>query len=210
MERLGKAMAKVGFRKVSYAVAIAIGLAGAGCGAYAVYLQLIGNFHPVIEGQFYRSAQPSADDLAAYVRAHGIKTVINLRGAHPDTSWYDDEVAMSKGLNVTHIDFGMSSSKDFSADRADQLVALMKNAPKPILIHCQSGADRSGLVSALYAEKVAGLDEAQARRQLSFYYGHVGIPVISAAYAMDRSWQTIEARDDRQISASVEPPNTLR
>src|ERR1700753_4222987 len=106
MERFGKAMAKVSLRKVSYAVAIAIGLAGTGCGAYAGYLQISGNFYPVIEGQLYRSAQPTADSLAAYVKAHGIKTVINLRGAHPDTAWYDDEVAMSKGLQVKHIDFG--------------------------------------------------------------------------------------------------------
>lgn len=204
-------MAQIGLRRFSYAVAIAVGLAGASCGAYAGYLQISGNFHPVIEGQLYRSAQPTADDLAAYVKAHGIRTVINLRGTHPETAWYDDEVAMSKGLGLKHIDFGMSSSKDFSPERADELVAVMKAAPKPILIHCQSGADRSGLVAALYAEKVAGQSEDQARRQLSFYYGHVGIPVISAAYAMDRSWQTIDARDDdREISASMATATTLR
>lgn len=192
------AMTRFGFRRISLVVATAIGICGVGCGAYAGYLQLSGNFHPVIEGQLYRSAQPSADQLASYIKAHGIKTVINLRGAHPNTPWYDNEVAMSQGLGVKHIDFGMSATKMVSAEKADELVRLMANAEKPILIHCQSGADRSGLASALYSRNVAGMDSEKAEGQLSFYFGHVGLPIVSAAYAMDRSYEEIEARDRRE------------
>lgn len=196
-------MTRFRFRRFSIAVAAVIGSVGAGCGAYAGYLQLSGNFHPVIDGQLYRSAQPTADELAAYVRAHGIKTVINLRGAHPGTPWYDDEVAMAGGLGVKHIDFGLFASKVVSAQKIDQLVAMMETAPKPILIHCQAGADRSGLVSALYMRKIAGMDERQAEGQLSFYYGHIGIPVVSAAYAMDQTWEDMESRDKTQAQADL-------
>lgn len=33
---------------------------------------------------------------------------------------------------------------------------------------------------------------------MSFYYGHVGLPVLFSAYAMDRSWHAIETSNVRQ------------
>lgn len=203
-------MARTGLRHMTIAVFALIGFFGLSCGAYAAYLQLSGNFHPVIEGQLYRSAQPTADQLASYVQAHGIKTVINLRGYHPGVEWYDREVAMAKGLGIEHIDFGMSASKMISLQKAAEIVSLMASAPKPILIHCQSGADRSGLIAALYVKKIAGWDEHKAQGQLSFYYGHFGIPIVSSAYAMDRSWQDIEASDRKPAGAVLESGVVLR
>src|SRR5688572_16573499 len=38
------------------------------------------NFHAIVPGRAYRSAQPTAADLEWAVRAHGIRTVVNLRG----------------------------------------------------------------------------------------------------------------------------------
>ncbi|MFK0161068.1 dual specificity protein phosphatase family protein [Rhizobium sp. NPDC090279] len=191
------------FRKMVFAALGIIGFIGASCGAYAGFLQITGNFHSVIDGQFYRSAQPTSEDLASYVRTHGIKTVINLRGKHPGSAWYDNEVKSAQELGLTHIDFSMSASKAVSANKAERLVELMASAPKPILIHCLSGSDRSGLAAALYVRKIAGLDEASARSQLSFYYGHIGIPMVSAAYAMDRSWEDIEAQDRNRAQADL-------
>ncbi|WP_267555511.1 dual specificity protein phosphatase family protein [Rhizobium rhizogenes] len=191
------------FRKVVLAALGAIGILGGSCAAYAGFLQVTGNFHSVIDGQIYRSAQPTPEELASYIQRNGIKTVINLRGTHPGTAWYDDEVATARRLGASHIDFSMSATKAVSPEKAQRLVELMASAPKPILIHCLSGSDRSGLASALYVRKVAGLDDARAEGQLSFYYGHVGIPMVSAAYAMDRSWQNIEAQDKRQAQAEL-------
>ncbi|TIX90906.1 dual specificity protein phosphatase family protein [Rhizobium sp. P44RR-XXIV] len=191
------------FRKVVLAALGAIGILGGSCAAYAGFLQVTGNFHSVIDGQIYRSAQPTPEELASYIQKNGIKTVINLRGTHPGKAWYDGEVATAQSLGVSHIDFSMSATKAVSPEKAQRLVELMASAPKPILIHCLSGSDRSGLASALYVRKIAGLDEARAEGQLSFYYGHVGIPIVSAAYAMDRSWQNIEAQDKRQAQAEL-------
>ncbi|MBB3386632.1 MULTISPECIES: dual specificity protein phosphatase family protein [unclassified Rhizobium] len=198
------------FRKVVLAAFGTIGILGGSCAAYAGFLHVTGNFHSVIDDQFYRSAQPTSDELASYIQAHGIKTVINLRGAHPGTVWYDDEVSTVRGLGITHIDFGMSATKAISPERAQRLVELMASAQKPILIHCLSGSDRSGLAAALYVRKIAGLDEARAEGQLSFYYGHVGIPLVSAAYAMDRSWRDFEARYNNQVPGELASGATLR
>lgn len=179
-------------RRVLAASAGAILLIGGGIGGYLGYLQLSGNFHTVVAHQLYRSAQPSAVQLASYVRKHGIETVINLRGENEGAKWYSDEIATARNLGVEHIDFQMSSSHVLTPERAEELLAIMKAAPKPILIHCQSGADRTGLVSVLYSQQVAGVTEDVAERQLSPYYGHVAVPYLSGTYAMDTSWAGLE------------------
>lgn len=169
-------------------------LAGLTLGGYAGYLQLTGNFHTVIAGQLYRSAQPSPSQLERYIRDHGIKTVINLRGNSGYAKWWSEEVAVSERLGVEHVDFPMSASKILTAEKADRLVEIMRDAPKPILVHCLSGADRTGLASVLYSQQIANVTEDVAERQLSFAFGHVGIPRLSSAYAMDQSWSDFEKR----------------
>ncbi len=174
-------------RQLSAVVAIV----GICLGVYLGYLQVSGNFHTVIDGELYRSAQPSPSELEAYVRQHGIRTVINLRGPEGRKSWYETEVATAKRLGLNHVDFAMSSTRDVTPEKAAKLVAIMRDAPKPILIHCKAGADRSGIAAALYSYEIAGQDEETAERQLSIRFGHIGIPYLSRTFAMDRSWEAL-------------------
>jgi protein tyrosine/serine phosphatase len=160
-------------------------------GVYFTGLMLNGNFHEVIPGELYRSAQPSGSDLALYAERYGIKTVINLRGSN-QKPWYKEEVTSAKELGLVHIDFRMSASRVLSADESRALITLMRDAPKPILIHCLSGADRTGLASVLYSSQIAGRDEITSERQLSIAYGHIAIPYVSSAFAMDESWEILE------------------
>ncbi len=163
-------------------------------GGYLGFLRLSGNFHTVIPGELYRSAQPSAAQLKDYVARYGIRTVINLRGASQDDAWYREEIATARALGVDHVDFAMSASSIVTADAIDRLTDIMRTAQKPILIHCKAGADRSGIASAIYSYAIAGKDEDTAERQISLYFGHIGIPYLSATYAMDDSWERFEER----------------
>jgi protein tyrosine/serine phosphatase len=43
----------------------------------------------------------------------------------------------------------------------------------PIVMHCKSGADRVGLMSALYLIIHEGRPVEEAKRQLNWYYGHI-------------------------------------
>lgn len=159
---------------------------------YLFGIQYLGNFHEVVPGQLYRSNQPQTAQLDRYVKQYGIKTIVNLRGANPSQGWYRDETSESSRLGVTHIDFGMSANEQLSMERVDQLVSIMRDAPKPILIHCKAGADRSGLASALYLARVLGAGEEAAESQLSLRFGHLSLPYLSKAYAMDETWETVE------------------
>lgn len=169
-------------------LAALIGVVGS---AFLIGLQLAGNFHEVIPGELYRAAQPSSGQIERYVRQYGIRTIVNLRGPS-SAPWYVGELATAERLGVKHFNFGMSSSKPFTLARAKELVALLRDAPKPILIHCRSGADRTGLASLIYLQQIAGVDEETAEQQLSIRFGHFGIPVLSPTFAMDESWEALE------------------
>lgn len=151
-----------------------------------------GNFGTVITGVLYRSAQLSPTQLRARVAEHDIRTIINLRGAPPGEAWHDAERATADSLGVKLIDFPMSSRQILTPERAKALLALMRMAERPILIHCRGGADRTGLASVMFVSQIAGVDEEIAEEQLTLRYGHIGIPYLSASYAMDESWEALE------------------
>ena len=157
------------------------------------YLQITNNFATVVEDELYRSAQPTARQLESYVRRYGIKTVINLRGANPGKPWYDEERQAASKLAVQLVDFPMSARELFPATRAAQLIELFRTAEKPILVHCMAGADRTGLASVIYTTQLAGIDEETAEWQLSLLYGHIGLRLLSPTYAMNTSWEDLEA-----------------
>lgn len=173
-------------------MAYAFATFGISLSLYLAVLQLSGNFHPVVPGELYRSAQPSPERLTAYQQEFGIKTIINLRGSRSGKAWYDQEVVAARRLGIAQVDYRMSSSRELTRQKAAELLEILKTAEKPILIHCQSGADRSGLVAALYVARIAQQGEEAAEEQISIRYGHLGIPVLSAAFAIDRSWENLE------------------
>ncbi|WP_313193587.1 dual specificity protein phosphatase family protein [Shinella zoogloeoides] len=168
-------------------------VAGLGLGIYLVAIQLTGNFAAVVPGEAYRSNQPTPAELAAYAERYKIRTVINLRGRDEKSAWYKNEAAAARQLGLTLIDFPLNASRRLDAKTADDLVATLRAAPRPILIHCRSGADRTGLASVIYLARIAQEDEETAERQLSIRYGHFGVPFFSPTYAMDESWEDMEA-----------------
>jgi protein tyrosine/serine phosphatase len=159
---------------------------------YFGLLQIDGNFHTVVAGKLYRSAQPSARDLSAYAQTPGIKSIINLRGQHPGEPWYDDEVRVSNELGLFHVDIALSARRELSAAQLFSLEKAFRDAPPPILIHCKSGADRTGLAAALYVLEVLHLPVETAAAQLSWVYGH--FPYLgSRSAAMDRTFEHVAA-----------------
>ncbi len=161
--------------------------------SFVGYLRLSGNVHVVEPGRFYRSAQLDSAQLDHVIREDGIKSILNLRGASPGAGWYDHEVAVSRALGVTHYDFGISASHFVPRARIDSILAIIRAAPKPMIVHCKAGADRAGLVSALYQRVVQGESKDEADRQLTLRYGH--FPWLgSGTEAMDRSyWSYVDS-----------------
>ena len=174
---------------------VAVGLTAGSCGAYWGAIQYQGNFHTVEEGAFYRSAQLGKDELQAAIREHQIRSVLNLRGAHPGQAWYDEELAVSQSLGVAHYDYSLSAHRFVTGQQISELLGILRDAPKPLLVHCKSGADRTGLVSALYRLAEEGENAHQADRELSLVYGHFPY-LTSRSKAMDDSfWAFVSTQD---------------
>jgi protein tyrosine phosphatase (PTP) superfamily phosphohydrolase (DUF442 family) len=131
------------------------------------------NFHVVDEGRFYRSAQLTGPEFEEVVKQFGIKSVINLRGAQAGEPWFDAEKSTLEKLGVQLINFGFSTEHLPSASDLNGYLDALEKLPRPILVHCRSGADRTGEASSIYAMEYMGQPREQALSQLSFTYLHV-------------------------------------
>jgi protein tyrosine/serine phosphatase len=112
---------------------------------WGVALKLDGapNLHRVTP-LFYRSAQPLKAGFPALLRDLGIKTVVSLRAFHSDKKFSPgtDLKLVSVPINTWDID-----RPDVVRALAEIEVASKRGA---VLLHCQHGADRTGLITALY------------------------------------------------------------
>ena len=167
-----------------------IAIAAAATGGWAGYLRITGNFHTVESGAVYRSGQLSGPQFASRIQQNGIRTILNLRGNNAGAPWYDDELNASSRAGVQHIDFAISAGQELTDDEVRKISTILRDAPRPLLIHCEAGADRSGLVAALYELLVEQRPPAEARAQLSFRYGH--FPWLgSRTVAMDNTFDRV-------------------
>jgi protein tyrosine phosphatase (PTP) superfamily phosphohydrolase (DUF442 family) len=139
------------------------------------------NFGTVEPGKLYRSAQLSGASLARVIREHGIKTVLNLRGSHPESPWYRDERAATLGGGATQVDIPLSSCEWMSKAQARALLDVLESAERPILVHCFHGSERTSMVSA-FAELLrpgSTLLDAEARFSLRHMYFGIGDGVVT-------------------------------
>jgi undecaprenyl-diphosphatase len=146
------------------------------------------NLRVVVPGQAYRSGQMDAEQFTRAIEHYGIKSILNLRGENPGTAWHQAEIATAQKLHVVHYDRSLGSGTPLTLAQMDELVTLLRQASKPILIHCNGGADRSGLVSALYCFAIAGQPPGAADQELSLWNGHVPL-IRPKVTAMDNSFR---------------------
>src|SRR6201991_4225184 len=108
------------------------------------------NFHWVVPGEAGRAMQAWAGGLKTFLRRRGIKSIINLRGRNDDLSWWKKETADAESIGVAHLDAMLDSRK---VPTKAMLVTLIKSfdaAPKPFLLKCSGGQDRTSFAAALY------------------------------------------------------------
>ena len=156
-------------------------------GSWALALRMTGNIHVVEPGVLYRSAQLSGDELAEVLAKYHIRSVINLRGRNRGDAWYENELRITAAHDALHFDVGMGATSEPRPKLIGRLLSILRTAPRPMLIHCYGGADRSGLAAALFERIVEGKSAQFAARQLSFWYGHFswfgsGTAAMDAAY----------------------------
>ena len=137
----------------------------------------------VVDQDLFRSGQLRADEWSESYVEHPYRSVLNLRGANQGQPWYEAEIGFAAEHALQHFDFAISARRVPTDLQMQEIVAIVRAAPKPLLIHCNFGSDRSGLISALYEYSVLGKRPDQAAGQLSLWYGH--FPWFNKSAAMD-------------------------
>ena len=122
------------------------------------------NFHKVSD-DICRSGQPDADEMAFLAVSEGIRSMLNLRDNHDDA----DEVGT---LDIVRFDIPLSAGSITEEDLV-RILQTVKRAPKPILIHCWHGSDRTGAAVAACRIVFDGWTVEQAVSELMEpEYGH--------------------------------------
>ncbi len=161
--------------------------------AERIPLEGVGNLHRV-SPLLYRSERPTRQGMIN-LKALGIKTVINLRALHSDLGKLAGTGLVEKRLKI----------RTWSVDDRhviEVLRILRKKEDGPFLIHCQHGADRTGLMTAMYRIVEQGWTKEAALKEMT-----------EGGYGYHSMWKNIlryvEKVDAERIRAAVDdsPPN---
>ncbi|MBC7739132.1 MAG: tyrosine-protein phosphatase [Candidatus Saccharibacteria bacterium] len=132
-------------------------------GNWAVPVPVAGlpNLHRVTTG-FYRCAQPTPEGFVA-AEALGIRSVISLRQMV-------DDAPLAAGTRLTLHRVPMKSRyvAELEGAKIVQVMALLCASLEtgPVLLHCRHGADRTGLICALYRMATQGWTRDAAIEEL--------------------------------------------
>jgi protein tyrosine phosphatase (PTP) superfamily phosphohydrolase (DUF442 family) len=152
------------------------------------------NFYRV-STNLYRGAQPTAQGMAE-LKKLGIRTVFNLRSLHSDSG---DLVSGMKQARL-HM-------KPWHAEDEDMIAFLRVVSDTnnlPVFVHCQRGADRTGLACAMYRVAVQGWPKNEAIREMR-----------EGGFEFNPAWKNIvryiERADVNRIrqEAGIAPPPAL-
>ena len=117
-----------------------------------------------ISDSVYRSEQPSKKAFAQ-LEGKGFKTILNLRRLKDD-----NRKARHTNLQLEHLRF---KSKELSEENLIDALRIIKDAQKPILIHCWHGSDRTGAVIAAYRIIYQNWSKTEAIAELNLpEFGH--------------------------------------
>jgi protein tyrosine phosphatase (PTP) superfamily phosphohydrolase (DUF442 family) len=153
----------------------------------AVSHAAIPRFQQVAPG-LYRGGQPSAAGFE-FLKRRGVKTVINLRKEHDEK-----ELVEKLGMNCVHIPL---DARETISDQAIKRFFAVVNDPayQPVFLHCERGADRTGVMVGFYRIAMQGWDGSKAydeARDLGMRWWYRGLKrqlyEFAARPPASRSW----------------------
>jgi tyrosine-protein phosphatase SIW14 len=94
-----------------------------------------------VDSTLYRSEQPSKTGMQA-LEQFGIKTVLNVRNICSDKNEL-------KGTKLQGSKFRINTWT-ITYKEVIQAIKIIRDSPKPVLLHCKHGSDRTGCIVAVY------------------------------------------------------------
>ena len=126
--------------------------------AVEINLSGVPNLHKVSD-TLYRGAQPNEEGFRQ-LQELGIKTVVNLRSSHSDR----DKL---KGTNLKYEEIPMTAWHPKDEDVVEFLKIAADANLAPVFVHCKRGADRTGMMCAVYRVAVQDWPKEEAIKEMT-------------------------------------------
>lgn len=116
-------------------------------------LEGVSNFY-LVTTNLYRGAQPTSDGME-HLKALGVRYVVNLRLLRSDAR-------VLHGTGLKYLNMGMVPWHANVDDVVRFLKAATDTNNLPVFVHCEYGADRTGLMCAMYRLVVCNWTKEEA------------------------------------------------
>ncbi len=160
-----------------------------------------GNLAVVDPDRVIRSAQPTSQ-LAGWIDHFHLRSILNLRGGSRSDWWYDSEVKTAEAHRVAFYDLPLVATRRPTRRQLLFLINVLEHCPYPLLIHCKSGADRTGLASALYLMVRRNQTPEMAEHAFALEFGHV--PFLGTEHLHEPLHEYAAWLKNRQLTHSPE------
>jgi tyrosine-protein phosphatase SIW14 len=115
----------------------------------------------------FRGGMP--DDVGVqWLRARGIRTVINLRHYHGDS---EGELVRAAGMRYERIPLESTDAPE--PEQVKRFLAIVRDPnAQPVYVHCLHGVDRTGTMIAAYRMTVDGWSNSDALAEMEHFGAH--------------------------------------
>lgn len=117
-----------------------------------------------VDDRLFRGAQPHTLGLENLQKL-GIRTIINLRMTN---DCWAAEADQAKALGLTYIAVPMHGWRRPQMQTVERILTLIDESPGPVVLHCQHGCDRTGVIVACYRIRHGWTAEAALREAKMF------------------------------------------
>lgn len=163
----------------------------------------LSNFGIVSENQLYRGGMPVGQQNYNRLADLGVKTVVNLKIEDSAVEY----VAEQNNLAKKDIDLHYIPMPNVAAPTMQQVLQFLtivyNDEMKPVFVHCHRGADRTGVMSAIFRITQGysaswSLVEAEKHNIASSFHD----PKIEFVYDFERNW--IKWKSENKIPQNLE------
>ncbi len=140
----------------------------------------------VVSPGIYRSKRPTQADLAA-LKAAGVKYILDLEN---DSGVIATEAGWAKSLGMTFVSEQMSGFWYPNDSQVNRIEAWLADPThRPVLVHCQHGEDRTGLIIGLYRVFHQGFSPAKAYAEMLANGFHKALFLLNHYYESKTGWE---------------------
>jgi protein tyrosine phosphatase (PTP) superfamily phosphohydrolase (DUF442 family) len=133
-----------------------------------------------LDDRVLRGAQPGPGGFRS-LAARGVTTVVDLRPG-PDAR-KEDPALRALGMDVVHLP--ITDGRPPSPSQVRQFVAIARESPGLVFVHCGEGVGRAGTMSAAYRVTIGKTNSSDAVRQ-SLAVGVLTLEQVAFINSLDR------------------------